>query len=356
MAGASRPSRLYRITTMTSPDQGSPSRAPMPESVDEGFFAEIDGMAQWIAIRGRDRRNPALFFLHGTGVGYSAFAPVFAAWEEDFTLVFWDQPGAGATHARNGAGAGALSFDRLTRDAVAAIDIVRARLGVGKVIALGMSGGTILGLKLARMRPDLLSACVGNGQVVHWARQETLAYRLLLDRARTEGNTEAVSDLERLGPPPWPDVASVAVKAKYANAPTPKEQAALAALGAQFAAAMNPPADAAYVPHGLPAFDPMAQATAAFAALKPEFEAFDARALGLAFEVPMIFLQGAEDVHTVSSEVEAYAAEIAAPHKAYVAIPGAGHVSSFLIAEMLALLKAHVRPLAVGPATGILPS
>ena len=334
---------------MTRPDRGAPLRAPMPISIDakpidEGQFVEINGIEQWIAIRGRDRRNPVLLVLPGPGGALSPLAPVYTPWETAFTLVHWDQPGAGATHAKNGENEGALSFDRLRRDLIGAIKFVRARLEVEKVVFLGASGGTVPGLKLARARPDLLAAYVGTGQVVNWARQEALAYEMILDRARKEGNLDAVSELERLGPPPWADVASVATKAKYANAPTQKEAAAMAAIAPYFSGAHIPPADATYVPHGLKRFDPIEQATAVFAALKPEFETFDARALGTRFEVPMIFLQGAEDAHTVSSEVEAYAAEIAAPHKAYVAIPGAGHLACFLVEEMLGLLKTHVLP------------
>lgn len=345
---------------MTGSNRGVPSRASERRFIDQGQFVEINGIEQWIAIRGRDRRNPALFVIPGPGGALSPFAPAYESWEADFTLIFWDQPGAGATHAKNDMQEGPLSFDRLTRDAIAAIEYVRNRLCIEKVVVMGISGGTIPGLMIARARPDLVSAYVGTGQVVDWARQEALAYDLLLDRARRAGNTKAVSDLERLGPPPWPDVASVATKAKYANAPTVREQVAFAAFAPYFAADFSPPADAAYVPHGLPRFDPMAQATVVFAALKPEFESFDARALGLSFEVPMIFLQGTEDVHTVTSEVEAYAAEIAVPHKAYVAIPAAGHLASFLVEEMLGLLRTHVRPLAAAGGRrlgrGILPS
>ena len=76
--------------------------------------------------------------------------------------------------------------------------------------------------------------------------------------------------------------------------------------------------------------------------------AFDAEALGLDFDVPMIFLQGAQDAHTPAAEVEAYAAKLRAPAVRYVAIDEGGHMSIFLIARLLALMDEHVRPLPPG--------
>ena len=62
----------------------------------------INGLDQWITLRGQDRRNPVILFLHGgPGLASSGSAPVFASWERDFTIVQWDQPGSGATFAKN---------------------------------------------------------------------------------------------------------------------------------------------------------------------------------------------------------------------------------------------------------------
>ena len=62
-------------------------------SIAEGAFEEIAGTYHWLTLRGLDRANPALLIIGGAGLGYAALAPFFAAWERDFTLVQWDQPG-----------------------------------------------------------------------------------------------------------------------------------------------------------------------------------------------------------------------------------------------------------------------
>ena len=62
-----------------------------PSGVDEGRYVEIGGIEQWITIRGDDRRNPVLLFLHGgpgdttNPWGYAAFR----LWLKAFTVVQW---------------------------------------------------------------------------------------------------------------------------------------------------------------------------------------------------------------------------------------------------------------------------
>ena len=74
-----------------------------PAGIAEGRFVELGGIPQWITIRGEDRANPVLLILAG-GPGNSLvpLAPLFRAWERDFTVVQWDQRGAGRTYGRNG--------------------------------------------------------------------------------------------------------------------------------------------------------------------------------------------------------------------------------------------------------------
>lgn len=318
-------------------------------SLDEGMFVEINGIDQWVTFRGSDRANPALLILSGPGAAFGSLAPFFAPWEEDFTLVQWDQPGAGATHGKNGdAGTGPLTYERIARDGIAVAEFACRHLQTSKLVVLGFSGGTIVGLLLVKQRPDLFSAYVGSGQIVDWPRQDAISYELLLERARNASDASMLADLERIGAPPYPDTATDAVKSKYAGAMTDKEKAAMAALDPSVLAAMQaPPAGATYIAPGI-AYEPMfARAMAAYDAMRNEVVTFDAWKLGLEFEVPMFFLQGEDDTMTVTSEVERYAADVKAPLKRFVPLKGAGHSTHLLRDELLRLLVAHVRPVAV---------
>ena len=313
------------------------------QSIDEGVFVDVKGVPQWITMRGADRANPALLLVGGPGAAFAALAPFFAAWERDFTLVQWDQPGAGYTFAQSGAEP--KSVAALAEDGVRVAELVCAWLGTAKLALFAFSGGTIVGLNMIRRRPDLFTAYVGSGQIVDWARQDAVSYALLLRRASALGNAAMLAELEMIGPPPYADSATDAVKSKYAGAPTPREAAAFAELMPFMGAALQGvPAGAPYFARGLEWPEPLARSFAAYTALRREIVTFDARRLGLEFALPMFFLQGEDDVFTVTAEVRAYAAELVAPHVDLLTIAGAGHGALLLRDDILALLKRHVLP------------
>lgn len=318
---------------------------PSVSRIDEGAFVPIHGLDHWLTFRGDDAANPALLVLGGPGAALSAFALLLARWERHFTIVQWDQPGGGATQAKNGdAATGALGIERLVRDGIAVIEHARARLAKKRVALLGVSGGSILSLAIASRRPDLVSACVGTGQVIHWERQNASSYAQLLARARAERDADAIANLEQIGPPPYADIASDVIKSKYAGALTPAEAPAFAEL---LRALASPPPDATYLPRGLVLGDQRANALSAFAEMRAEILAFDASRLERSFRVPMFFFQGERDLYTTTDEVRDYVASIDAPQKRLALVPNAGH-SAFLLSDaLLELLLAHVRPVAL---------
>lgn len=190
-------------------------------------------------------------------------------------------------------------------------------------------------------------ACIGSGQIVDWARQDTASYALLLQHLRATGNAAAVAELQLIGPPPYPDTATDAVKSKYAGAFTPAETASLVAV---LPALQAPAAHAKYIARGVPLGDPRALALAAYDKLRADIVGFDARRLGRTFRVPMFFFQGEHDMFTVTPDVRDYVEEIDAPRKLLATVPEAGHSTFLMSAALLALLLEHVRPLEVAAA------
>jgi hypothetical protein len=109
------------------------------KGIDEESYVSIGGIEQWVSIRGQDRANPVLLFLHG-GPGnvtsHWTFA-VFAAWEAHFTVVQWDQRGAGRTLRKSGrAVAPTMTLERMTQDGVELAEYLRKRLGKEKMLSL----------------------------------------------------------------------------------------------------------------------------------------------------------------------------------------------------------------------------
>jgi pimeloyl-ACP methyl ester carboxylesterase len=76
-------------------------------------------------------------------------------------------------------------------------------VGHDKVVLVGHSWGTMLGVLYASRHPEKVAAYVGIGQMTDKAKAETLSYNFALDQARRRGNAKAVADLQRIGTPPY---------------------------------------------------------------------------------------------------------------------------------------------------------
>ncbi len=71
-----------------------------PKGIEELKPVKIGGIDQWLHIRGNNRDNPVLLYLHG-GPGAPMIGFEDAAlipWEEYFTVVRWDQRQTGKSY------------------------------------------------------------------------------------------------------------------------------------------------------------------------------------------------------------------------------------------------------------------
>lgn len=179
-----------------------------PNGVQETFEATLGGARQVVNVRGADRTNPILLFIHGGPAAVEM--PIAWAfqrpWEDHFTVVQWDQRGAGRSFLLNdpAALASTLKPERYRDDAIELIELLGKRYGQRKVFVLGHSWGSIVGMMVAAKRPDLLHAYVGVGQVIDFRENEREGYAWTLAKARAAGNQEAVRELEALRPYPGP--------------------------------------------------------------------------------------------------------------------------------------------------------
>ncbi len=64
-------------------------------SIDEKGYVLVGGIQQWMTIKGANRANPVVLFVHGgPGNPMSQYADaLYQEWEKDFTIVQWDQRG-----------------------------------------------------------------------------------------------------------------------------------------------------------------------------------------------------------------------------------------------------------------------
>jgi len=140
---------------------------PGPDGIDVLEKVKIGGIDQWVSIRGRDRSNPVLLFIHGGpgGVAMPLSHGFQDTWEEFFTVVQWDQRGAGKTYSANDPEkvGPTMSADRMIQDAEELVTHLRTRFHKDKIVVVGHSWGTIVGINLAKRHPEWLNAYVGMG-------------------------------------------------------------------------------------------------------------------------------------------------------------------------------------------------
>jgi proline iminopeptidase len=175
-----------------------------PNGIERLEKVRIGGIEQWVSIRGYDKRNPVLLFIHG-GPGYVSMPMSWwfsRGWEEYFTVVQWDQRGAGKTYLLNDPAkiAPTLTLNRMQADTEEMVNWIRQHLGKQKIFVIGHSWGSYLGLELAKKHPEWLHAYIGVGQLTNGPESERRGWVFAINAARSAGNTEAVGELQALAP------------------------------------------------------------------------------------------------------------------------------------------------------------
>jgi proline iminopeptidase len=177
-----------------------------PQGIQQQLYVPIDGIEQWISIRGNDVRNPILLVLHGgPGSPETPAAWTFQQpWEDYFTVVEWSQRGTDKTYEANTPAqmAPGMNVAGMTDDAAVLVSYLRQRFHKHKIFLMGHSWGTVLGVTLAQRHPDWFYAYIGVGQVVNTRRGERVGYRFALSEAEAHHNTEATRELKALAPYP----------------------------------------------------------------------------------------------------------------------------------------------------------
>ncbi|HEY7979813.1 MAG TPA: alpha/beta fold hydrolase, partial [Rhizomicrobium sp.] len=177
-----------------------------PNGIDQQMEITIGGIKQWITIRGRNRDNPILLFLHG-GPGAPEMPTSWTfqnPWEDYFTVVQWDQRGSGKTYNANDPAtlAPTVNVDRMEKDSEELVQYLRSKYHKDKIFVLGHSWGSFLGLHLAQTRPEWLYAYIGMGQMIDSRASERDSYEAALAGAKAANDKQAIKELGGIAPYP----------------------------------------------------------------------------------------------------------------------------------------------------------
>lgn len=318
-------------------------------AIAEDMYVPIGGIEQWITIHGDDRTNPIVLVVHG-GPG-NPMSPIanslFQSWQRDFTIVQWDQRGAGRTYARHGPSvASTMSVERMALDGVEVAEFLSEYLVQDRVIIFATSWGSVLGVHMAHARPDLFHAYVGHSQIVEWDANLAATYERLLERAHAAGDQTSIDTLTEIGAPPWSRAANWPrfrrVYGPYQRAAT-TAPAAPVTLTAEYASEEE---QTRYSEAEDFSFEHLWGLT-----LSGPLTEVDLPALGAEFDIPIFIVQGEQDLWTVPDLARSYFDSIAAPAKQFFLVEGAGHELSMNGMTLIhQVLVERVRPLATATA------
>lgn len=166
----------------------------------------LGGLKQWIFIRGTDQNNPVLIFLHGgpgaPAPGMSSSRNLDAELIKHFTVVHWDQRGTGKSY-NSDIPVDSMTYDRLTEDCNELIDYVRNKFNTQKVFIVGLSSGSIIGIKTAHKYPEKIHAYVGVAQIMNGYELQKGSYNFILEEAEKSGDVEIQNAIKAMEPPPY---------------------------------------------------------------------------------------------------------------------------------------------------------
>jgi pimeloyl-ACP methyl ester carboxylesterase len=324
-------------------------RITSPDGVEETFSTRIGGVSQWLNVRGQDRANPILLFVHG-GPASPAMPTLWQfqrPLEDYFTVVQWDQRAAGKSLAETDPATmdATLHIDRYVDDAIEVADVVRKRYGKQKVILVGHSWGTIVAMRAALRRPDLFHAYVGIGQVIDTRENERISYDYGVQQAKAHHNDAALKELASIAPYPG-------------NMPITRERIIIARKWAQYYGGLSAfRTDSTYYFDG-PLLSPDYDAAdvcaidrgslATLGRVLPEFLDVDFRRVKR-FPIPVVMFLGRHDYTTPSGPTAEWLARVEAPSKQAVWFEHSAHMIPWEEPgkTLVSLLQA-VRPLATG--------
>jgi pimeloyl-ACP methyl ester carboxylesterase len=297
--------------------------------IDEKGFVQINGIEQWITIKG-DRSKPVILFLHGgPGSPLTPYADaMFSGWEKDFVLVQWDQRGAGKTYGRTAPAeltpvfikSNPLKVEEMIKDGIKVAEYLVKHLGKQKIILFGSSWGSVLGIQLAEARPDLFYAYIGHSQLLYPANDLKLAWQKAYQQVKKAADQKSLAVLDALGMPPYDTARQYGqffrVLKKYEqlnSTPAPEHW-------------MKISAEYDNEKDNQHRYDGDDYSFVYFEGDKKlGIEPMSRPVSGLNFKIPIYILQGATDIMTPAEISRPYFDQVTAPKKEFVLLPTAAH-------------------------------
>ena len=246
-------------------------------------------------------QGPPLVLVHGAAVDSRVWQPQLAALADEFTVVAWDEPGAGRSSD--------VPADFALADYAGCLAALIETLALGPAHVAGLSWGGTVAQELYRHRPELVATLILVDTYAGWKGSLPAAEV----RARVEGVQQMLTAADHVFDP--------TLQGLFAGGPPARFTALMEAMAADVR--------------------PASMRTALLV-----MAATDQRDLLPRIAVPTLLIWGELDARSPLSVARQF--EDAVPEATLVVIPGAGHVSNLEEPELFnaavrAFCRAHPR-------------
>ncbi len=297
-------------------------------------YLTIGGIEQWVTIHGDNAEKPIILFLHG-GPG-SVMSPysksMYSGWEKDFIIVNWDQRGAGRTFGRNNPpeeltvdylNKNPLTINQMINDGIQLCEYLINSFSSKKIILMGSSWGSVLGVNMVTQRPELFHTYIGHSQIVNFGKNLLESYLTVYEMAKKAKDQEAIAILDELGTPPYIEAKNVGkllriVKRyeKNNSKPTPE----LWNISSEYSNELD--AKNRYMGDDYSFINFVGHSKLGIKSMADSINFMSTR---IEFKIPVHIIQGEADILTSKKYSAAFFDSIKAPSKKYHLVHGAAH-------------------------------
>ncbi|PIO83343.1 hypothetical protein BSQ39_07140 [Loigolactobacillus backii] len=299
-------------------------------------YVSLNGLKQWVTIRGAERTNPLLLIIHGgPAATNSMFSNLTQNFEKEVTIVEWDQRGAGKTYRKQKVTP--TSLQEIVDDGLALTRWLRKKFSTTPLILVGSSEGSFTANLMLQQSPQYYAAYIATDQDFENSRQAAVDQLKAL--GQTNHNKKMIHRMKKMPQrlDNWTDT-----EINHFN---------------RYAAKANPAVPNAMqdllIPQLLTSpFHSLTDVMAFFRGMRAtkqqlamELDHFNYERLLTETTVPFFIFQGAGDVVTPAASAKDYFDQVKAPSKKMVLIPDSGHLCLFANPDyFLKMIRENVLP------------
>ena len=282
-------------------------------------YVRINGISEYLLHYPAAPETPVFLHIHGgPGAPASVFAYLAEAFPRNYTIVYYDQRGAGRTLRRSPFAK--LSMKLLRQDLLETVLHVKRVYGKDKIGLIGHSWGSVLGSAFAIEHPEHVSCYIGCGQMYCFRENETSSYGFLREAVLQSGDPKAERALRRLDGYP----------AERCSLKALLNVIRMRALQGRFDLAMTMDKAAKRIFRQSPTAGRMDMLAFTLGGLRSavlmrDFWNADLRAQGNSYKMPIYYVMGDRDRTTPHELAREYFDRLEAPRKRWYSVPRAGH-------------------------------